>query len=169
MTEQNRRTTWESPFKDNQAEQGTPGINIIRGQPPNTWQSQGKWLQETYPASIAWHLPFILNRFKPSFWKKVINTINGEQIDHWAVMDGKVPLGFASSHEFRRHSIYIWLALSPIIPDTAVIDLLNEVRKSYPNQKQFLVNYPAGSLREVFIGAGFHEQNTLIWMERKFR
>lgn len=165
--ERARRTTWLSNSTEIR-----PGFDHgIKVFPRlhTDWPQQAKWLRLTYPPEVAWYLPFYLNRFKPSLWRKMINWLGEEQSMHWSARCNGELIGVATWEHSRSAVDNLWLAVNPQAESPGIQTLLQHIRHSLPRWHSLQVNYPAGHAEKAFINSGFDPHNVLIWMEINFK
>lgn len=134
----------------------------------NHWRAQQCWLQRSYPGEVRWNLPLEPELMKPTLWNDLVQFFADKPYVHWTVREGKNLWGLATWQFTSSHSDYLWLACHPQAPDQAVKTLLTYAALHKPSLKAVQVNYPAGEAGAAFEQAGFHEHNTLIWMEYGF-
>ena len=163
--EMTRRTTW---FLDEKvkAKDLQPGQVQVTARKKEDWQQQKLWLRDTYPESIAWNLPFHLERLAPGFINWLNMFLNGGNIRNWSARKNGALIGTATWENGFSSSDYLWLASSPVWEEEAIAALLPAACRSFFLTKKFLVNYPAGRGVEAFKGSGMQELHTLIWMSK---
>lgn len=132
------------------------------------WHFQRRWLLEIYPAEIGWNLPFQIDRLRPGFWRRLMQWMNSERMEHWSAWQGDRFLGAAAWEPGNVITDIIWLATNPLEEDLAAQVLLTHARRILSNRRPVTVNFPAGIAVNGFQAAGFRDHNTLIWMENAF-
>lgn len=165
--ERARRTNWSfDPI--GQSTLPVPRQVTIRRRTSADWNMQRRWLQEIYPPEIAWNLPFQIDRVQPGVWRNFLRWLNGERMEHWSAWLGDRLLGAAAWEPGNVITDVIWLATNPLDEDLAAQALLTHARRIIPRNRPVTVNFPAGIAEEGIKAAGFHVNNTLIWMEVPF-
>jgi ribosomal protein S18 acetylase RimI-like enzyme len=163
--ERSRRTTWVNQYNPPLPAEGVVRITPRRSQ---DWDLQRAWLEEIYPSEVTWNLPYQVDRFDPSFWRRLLRWLNGDGQQHWTALNngtGEV-LGIASWEPLRSITEQIWIAAPPRSEDMAIRSLLPYIRQYLlSRQRTVAINYPAGRAEPAFFDCGFIPQNTLIWME----
>jgi ribosomal protein S18 acetylase RimI-like enzyme len=186
--ERARRTNWEIhpssersraggfmsfPFyRSSTARPGVPGMLVTRRQDPD-WPLQKSWLSANYPTSVAWGLPLRVEYLAAGLWNTLKRFSAGIRTLHWAARpvhqlnNGTQPAlaGVLSWVPTHGSTDNLWLA-TPITEDEdpAIRALLGQARLAFPDQS-LSVNYEAGRAVDAFLGAGFSDHQTLIWME----
>lgn len=165
--ERARRTNWSfDPI--GQSTLPVPRQVTIRRRTSADWNMQRRWLQEIYPPEIAWNLPFQIDRVQPGVWRNFLRWLNGERMEHWSAWLGDRLLGAAAWEPGNVITDVIWMATNPLDEDLAAQTLLTHARRIIPRNRPVMVNFPAGIAEEGIKAAGFHVNNTLIWMEVPF-
>lgn len=165
--ERARRTNWTFEPAGQPTLPQPQNVTIHR-RTTNDWHLQRRWLQEIYPAEIGWNLPFQIDRLRPGFWRRMMQWMNGERMEHWSASRGEHFLGAAAWEPGNVITDVIWLATNPLDEDLAAQALLTHARRILPNRRPVTVNFPAGIAVNGFKAAGFRATNTLIWMEIAF-
>ncbi|HJW91047.1 MAG TPA: GNAT family N-acetyltransferase [Anaerolineales bacterium] len=165
--ERARRSSWESdqqvPMKP-----GPPGVTLTPRH-NRQWPKQLAWLQRLYPPELTWHLPMNLHVLRPGFWGAVYRFFSTASVSQWAAIQGQQLLGVLAWQAQIGQADRLWLAASPETEDIAISALLPYARSYLSNRPRLVLDYPAGRGTQAFQEAGFHKQQTLIWMEVKFR
>jgi GNAT superfamily N-acetyltransferase len=172
FVERARRTTWEG---NSPAPGLTPGgqahppegVTLVRPHAGH-WSLQRQWLKAAYPPELTWHLPFNLNAFRPDVWGGLYRFLTGIQVRQWSAVRRRNLLGILSWRPQPGHADHLWLAASPQGEDAAIATLLPYLRQKLArsaNRRRMVLDYPAGRARFAFEQAGYHVQQTLIWMQ----
>ena len=166
--EQARRTTWESGILGRNHEpplqvKPPPGIAITHRQRQH-WSQQRIWLKSLYPPALTWHMPFNLNTLQPGLAGRVYRLFNDTVIKQWAATQEKDLLGVLSWQPHLHHADHLWLACSPETEDRAISTLLPHARWELGGMARMTLDFPARRGQAAFEAAGFHIQQTLIWM-----
>jgi GNAT superfamily N-acetyltransferase len=165
--ERARRTTWEvsaaGRYQQLIQSQIPPGITI-GVQRKEHWKQQRVWLEKTYPPALTWHLPFNLTSFQPGLVGSLHRFFNDTTMKHWAATRGKDLLGVLSWQPHLHHADHLWLACATEAEDQAISSLLIQARQKLAERPRMTLDFPAGRGQSAFEAAGFHIQQTLIWM-----
>jgi ribosomal protein S18 acetylase RimI-like enzyme len=166
--EQARRSTWQTspdalPLEPNPIHQVT-----ISRRHTSDWHQQVRWLEETYPPEVSWNLSFDWHRLRPGLLRSLAAWINGEHFIHWTAHIHNKMIGTATWEPGRSLTDLIWLGVDPAWEDTAILSLLDYIRRTNLSHPFLTINYPAGRGDESFLKAGFSKVNTLIWMNINF-
>jgi ribosomal protein S18 acetylase RimI-like enzyme len=132
------------------------------------WSLQAQWLQQIYPAEVAWNLNFHLERFKPGILRELVRYLNNEHLEQWSVYAGQNLIGMAIWDAGAYNSETIWVAPNPDCEEEALTALLTLLRNAVHTHRPLLLNYPAGRGVAAFTKSGFCQNNTQIWMEIKY-
>ena len=146
--ERSRRTTWESV-------KGSFGAmySTMRKQPSNitvsrrtshAWSQQQRWLDQTYPPHVIWHLPLNTKSLQPGISGFLYRIFSGAQRRQWTALRGKTLLGVISWTPGTFHLDHLWLAAAPEHDDAAIRTLLPHARQHLPERRNLDLNYPAG-------------------------
>lgn len=161
-----RRTSWV--FASDRGPLATlpPGVEVGRRKKTD-WVQQKEWLQQIYPADIAWNIPINLQRLRPDFWIWLDNLLNALMCRNWSAREKSQLIGCASYESGFSGSDYVWLASSPVWEDRAIEALLPHVHARVSKPQRIVVNYPTGRGIEGFLACGMRELHTLIWMKKE--
>jgi ribosomal protein S18 acetylase RimI-like enzyme len=141
---------------------------IIRPQRGSEWPQQRHWLEQTYPETVAWNLPFRSETFSPNWWRRLMYFARAERVESWtAHIDGKL-VGGVNWAETQFHQESLWPVAAPEYENAVMESLLNKIRQRIQTHKPVVVNYPEGRAEAGFTQAGFRKINSLIWMELPF-
>ena len=160
-----RRTTWRFATRAPSLPSSSP-LRVSRVNRED-WQQQSLWLNELYPPTIAWNLPFHLNHLEPGFQASFYRLANGILVKNWALHEGKGLHSVLSWEKGPFQSDHLWLATSPIWEEEAILTLLPYARMHIYKPGRVSMNYPAGRSVEAFHRAGMQEALNLIWMEKR--
>lgn len=168
-----RRTTWESvegSFGSLLSDPSAPPSEVtVTSRSANIWPQQRAWLERIYSPEVTWQLPFYLNTLRPGLSGLLYRLVMGTYRRQWAALRGGQPLGVLSWQPGTIHVDHLWLATSPEHEDVAIRALLPHARKHFSNRRHLDLNYPAGRGFKAFHDVGFQVNQTLIWMEFKFK
>lgn len=163
-----RRTTWVTHPAQPQELTLPDGIQIA-ARPSQDWAAQSAWLNTLYPAEVNWNLLYHPRHLAPGIWQRFLNLAGAVQVRQWSAYRGDRLVGVISWEPSPLYADNLWLAVAPENPDPAVVlALLRAARTALNRGRPLSVNFPAGLFNEAFEQAGFHVQNTLIWMEKRF-
>jgi ribosomal protein S18 acetylase RimI-like enzyme len=160
----NRRANWVLDPDRKQADTSMQDIHITR-RSANDWVQHKAWLQEIYPESVGWFLPFNIKKHTPGFLNWLDRWLNSDTLDFWAARSQNRLLGLGSLEVVNPHQHYLWLATSPANEEAVIRSLLPFVIRRMRQPKKLHVNYPAGRAVDAFKVTGMKVFNTLIWME----
>lgn len=167
FSEKARRTTWVS-HNSNSLPTIPKGIQLT-GRRKLDWEHQLQWLNVVYPEDVAWNLPIRINSYKPDLMHDVIHWMNGDRITHCAARWANQLIGMVTQETGMRNTDNLWMAVSPDHEDMAILALLTAINNQNSHHRPYSINYPAGQAAHSFQSAGCVLQNTLIWMEIRFR
>ena len=166
--ERARRTTWElygrrlGPSALEPPDY-SPEIQVVNRQNWH-WPQQHNWLDHLYPPEVTWHLPFNLSAFRPGLFGMVYRLVTATQMLHWsALIDGALA-GVLTWQPRAGSADYLWLAADERHEEAAIAALLSQARRHFASRRRLILDYPAGHAVQAFQYAGFHLQQTLIWM-----
>lgn len=173
FTERARRTTWESSPQPGspllyQPGESNPGITVTRPQ-PGQWAMMRDWMQRIYPPEFTWHLPYNLKAYRPGLWGGIYRFLNAAEVQQWAAMRHDRLLGVLTWQRIPYRNEHLWVATEreEVVDEEDVIAaLLPHARRKIGLNQRLLIDYPAGRGKHAFQQAGFHIQQTLIWMQR---
>ena len=170
--ERTRRTTWESieGFLDASfSNMRKPPTNVkMSRRTSHAWSQQKRWLEQTYPPHVIWHLPLNTKILQPGLTGFLYRLFTGTRQQQWTAMREKTLLGILSWTPGTVHMDHLWLAAAPEHEDTAIRALLPHARRHLPARRSLDLNYPAGRGVQAFRDAGYQIHQTLIWMELIF-
>ncbi len=113
FVEKARRTSWKAAAaRRNSPANRMDGITITNRY-ASDWPQQRTWLEDNYPADIAWNLPFNANDLKPSLVFDFFRFLSGASIRHWASRQHGRLLGTLSFEPSTMSSDNFWLAATP--------------------------------------------------------
>ena len=163
--ERARRTTWKClPGKI----QGT-AISGVRITSPksNDWGDHRKWLLQNYPENLFWYWPLSPIAFRSGLWQLFTRIVFETRFRHWAVKrEGKL-LGVLSWRATHTYADQLWLAAPPENEDIVLQTLLPHLRWPERRQRPLSIDLPVDRASDTLTAAGFHPDQTLIWMELK--
>jgi ribosomal protein S18 acetylase RimI-like enzyme len=161
--ERARRTTWRCPVGANLP--AGPVALPVSARQARHWGAQLAWLQQTYPAELAWHLPIDWRAFAPGWMSFFYRLLGFIIMRHWTAEQAGKTLGLLTWQETPGKTDNLWLALPPAGDPAVVQALLTYARTHLSLRRALQLNYPAGLASEAFQATGFVKQHTLIWME----
>lgn len=157
-----RRTTWIYDSGGFQHKQEV-GCSISRRK-TDDWTAQRNWLMETYPASIAWNMPFQLYRLAPGIGNWLRAFMYGGMLGSWSVRGGGRLLGVGTWEKGFSAADYLWIGADPEKESEVLRALIPVVGRKLLGLSKFHVNYPDGRGVDAFIETGMKKAHTLIWM-----
>jgi ribosomal protein S18 acetylase RimI-like enzyme len=160
------RTTWRAVGEGPRPL--LPPGTAVRGQRSQDWDLQHAWLQRSYPAELTWQLPLRVSSLRPGLLGGFTRLFNDLHIIQWALTSQGRLQAVASWQSSGGAASILWLAADPQADPTALQGLLLHTRRNTPTRRPLIIDYPAHTLDPAFEAAGFHNQQTLIWMEVKF-
>lgn len=173
FVEKARRTTWECPPSANSfllPAPGKPSGEIIIAQPrPAHWVQIQNWMRRVYPPELTWHLPFDLRAYRPDLWGSIYRFLSAFEVRQWVVIRHERLLGILTwqRNTYRREHLWLATGAEGDQEEEAVIAaLISYARRKINSKQRLLVDFPAGRGVRAFEQAGFHVQQTLIWMQR---
>jgi ribosomal protein S18 acetylase RimI-like enzyme len=159
-----RRTLWNFD-RGAPAAKNSPGDIRISSRRKEDWSQQRVWLNEIYPPTISWNLPFYLEKMAPTLLNWLDRFLSGETQRTWSVRNASHLLGTITLEKRGEPYDYLWVATSPVWENLVIQTGLPAVLRSVLNPKKLAINYPAGRAVQSFHNAGMVESNTLIWMK----
>ena len=163
--ERARRTTWESAGGLPSMQAAEPAQEVkITPRYAHDWPQQHAWLSRMYPPELTWHLPFSLHALRPGFVGGLYRLLTGFLVQQWAAVRQGELLGVLSWQPQTGHADHLWLAAVPENEVSALGALLPHARRRLARRARLVMDYPAGRAVESFQEAGFHVQQTLVWM-----
>ena len=168
FTEQARRTTWEikpttGKKSASQFSVEASGIKIARPQ-VRYWDQYRRWLGSIYPPEFTWHQPFHLSALQPGFIGSLYRFFTGSHIKEWVAQQGQRHIGLLAWQPNTRHADHLWLASTPEDEGRVIAGLMPGIYRQLADRRRLLLDYPAGRAILPLHEAGFHIQQTLIWM-----
>lgn len=164
--ERARRTTWEA------LDPSAPLLPLtnmrITASKAADWPKVEKWLQHTYPATVAWNFNIKTDRYQPGFLRKLAHFIANERIEQWSIRRGGDLAGMAIWDASQYNAESLWVAPNPDYEQEALSALLTILRREVLTPRPLTINYPAGQAQAAFQRAGFTDHITLVWMEINF-
>lgn len=168
FTEQAQRTTWEIKPRIGikstpQSSIDTSNISITRPQ-TRYWAQYRAWLRSIYPPEFTWHLPFYLSALRPGVVGGLYRFFTGSHLRQWAAQLGQQHVGLLAWQPQAKHADHLWLASTSENEERAIAGLMPVISRQLANRRRILLDYPAGRSILPLHEAGFHIQQTLIWM-----
>ncbi len=171
--ERARRTTWQytpqakadfPTFRAATVERRSPGT-IVGSRRSGDWQEQRAWLELQYPSELSWHMPLKLTALRPGLWGHIYRLFNELYVRQWSIRRGKQLLGVLAWQSSHGYADNLWLAANPESEDGALTKVLQYALQHMPRHRPLTLDYPAGRASQAIQAAGFHDHQTLIWME----
>ena len=161
-----RRTTWRSmgEVKD----LGAVTEYRVGARKAADWHRQRQWLQEKYPPEYSWHLSLDRTALQPSLWGMLYRFFMLKYPRHWAVHHAGTLLGVLTYVDAGTWGDNLWLAAPVEADGKAVQALLVHARQQTSRHRPLTLNYPVSPVDDEIKAAGFHDQQTLIWMSFRF-
>jgi ribosomal protein S18 acetylase RimI-like enzyme len=168
FVEQAQRTTWEiKPRSENmvpsQSSNPPEGVDIVRPQSSH-WTQYRQWLQILYPPELTWHQSYNQAVFQPGWLGSIYRIFSGNQVRQWAAQQGQRLIGVLAWQPHSKYADHLWLASSPEDEGDTIAAIYPRVRQKLAHRRRMLLDYPAGRAILALHEAGFHIQQTLIWM-----
>jgi ribosomal protein S18 acetylase RimI-like enzyme len=167
--ERARRTSWEistiATLETSGETSPVPDRGSLVRPAAEHWHLQREWLLETYPPELTWHLPFKLHNLRPDVWGSLYRFFSGAQVRLWGAVRGRTLLGVLAWQPQPSHADHLWLAAPPQLEEQAVEVLMPALRRGLPGRRRMVLDYPGGRAGFALEQAGFHRQQTLIWMQ----
>jgi ribosomal protein S18 acetylase RimI-like enzyme len=161
------RNTWQvSPLKFSHPDRKDRRI-VLSNRYSSDWDFQKTWLDNNYPAEVAWNLPIKTDTFKPNLFSEFLRFLNGSPVNHWAARWNSHLLGTLTFEATTTSTDNLWLAATPETEENVITNLTPFVIYSLNTQRPLSLNYPAGRAEDAFRSAGLILHQTLIWMEAK--
>ncbi len=173
--EQMRRTSWvfPNPLEDDQQTQPPfipffPQENSMKIQlrSSSDWKQHQSWLEKNYPHQFASHLAFNRTCFLPGIPGWLASSWNNIYLKHWSVYLREKLVGVASLEQSQQRKYTVWLAVDPHNEADAAYGLLVYLIHNRPIKRPLSLDYPAYRAEDAIRAAGFHPEQTLIWMSR---
>jgi hypothetical protein len=159
------RTTWESGANHPIIMAGEADrLMKIKPRYRQFWPQQQAWLGKLYPPELTWHLPFSLHAMRPGFIGGLYRLFTGAMVRQWAAVRRGELLGVLSWQPYPGHADHLWLAAAPENEETVLAELLPRARRQLVRRLRLVMDFPAGRAVQAFEEAGFHIQQTLVWM-----
>ncbi|NMC14784.1 MAG: GNAT family N-acetyltransferase [Chloroflexi bacterium] len=169
--ERARRSTWYFTGKTDPITE--PLSNRLRSftQPAVTWRMdsdwllQQKWLEISYPHELRWHLALKTNLMKPGLLAAIYRMFVDARVQHWCARYKDRVLGVLSWQATSNFADHLWLAVDPDHEEIAAYRLLSYVTEKLKRKRPLALDYPAGRIPQAIQSAGFHLNQTLVWMD----
>jgi len=185
-----RRTAWTAK-PDSHLLRPATDIQIV-SRHPRFWTLQQDWLRRLHPDALSWYRSFNINALRPGLMNWLYLLFVDMNIKQWAAVQGDKLLATLAWTQSLARSESLFAAApgraakvisrpGSALPNEhqddmnragsefevhieALMHLLIHARRSLSYQHTLTVEYPAGEMAEAFIGAGFKEHRTLLWM-----
>lgn len=167
--ERAQRTTWEIKPKSqkiiaSQLNQRPNGIEVAKPQPDH-WAQYRHWLDSVYPPQLTRHQHFNPTALRPGLIGSIYRFLTATQIQQWATLQGDQLIGVLAWQPHSKNADHLWLACSQENDATVITALAPNLHQDLVNRRRMLLDFPAGRAILAFHEAGFHIQQTLIWMQ----
>jgi GNAT superfamily N-acetyltransferase len=163
FVERARRTAWRSVSEYPRLPL-SPDLSISP-RATSRWPTQHEWLSQAYPPDFSWHLPLDINALRPGLRAFLYRFFNNYNIQQWEISRDNCLLGVVSRQTTWTSTTALWLAAPKDGDEQAISNLLLYVRRNVPSGRPFSLDYPATWNSQAIQEAGFHNNQTLIWME----
>ena len=168
FVEQAQRTSWEiKPRSENMvpSQPGNPpeGVDIVR-LGPSHWDQYRQWLRILYPPELTWHQSYNQAVFQPGFLGGIYRFLSGTLVRQWVAQQGSRLIGVLAWQPHSKHADQLRLASSFENEGLTIAAIYPQIRQKFAHRRRMLLDYPAGRAILALHEAGFHIQQTLIWM-----
>ena len=157
-----RRTTWTAT-PDSQLYRPVTGIKIDSRQ-PHFWSLQKEWLRRIHPDALNWYRSFDINSLRPGLMNWLYLLFVDMNIKQWAAVRDSHLLATLTWTQSIGRAESLFAAAGERSEPEALMHLLIHARRFLSSQRKLTLEYPYGEMTEAFVGAGFKEHRTLIWM-----
>lgn len=164
FVERMRRTSWRAFPQPEIASHSLPGTNV-RKRTSSDWAAQEKWLDQTYPPDVRWHLPLDPLLLQPGMRGALERAFSDRQIEQWSIEKQGQLLGTLTWQSSSLESDRLWLAVDPNREEEAIPALLRQVHADLRPERSLALNYPSDRGSEALQRSGFASSRKLIWME----
>lgn len=162
---QNRmlRTTWRASTQlpPPQAQSRV----VLAKSPTRYWRTEEKSLAVSYPPEMRWYRMPKIEVFAPGLSQWLERVFLEVDLNHWVLADGnrfEASLFWLSR---RRYRAPLWLAAAPQTDAATLSAFLLHARSYFAAQnRELVIDYPAGERENAFREAGFSPLRTLLWM-----
>jgi GNAT superfamily N-acetyltransferase len=161
--ERARRTTWT--VLPGKLKGEVPSGGRIVQHESRHWKSQRKWLHENYPDELFWYWPISPSAFRPGIWGMLVRFFSETKMRQWSVEQGGQLHGILSWKTTSTHADQLWLSAPPEREEFVLQTLLPYIHWRERAQRPLSIDYPVGRAANALREAGFHPDQTLIWME----
>ncbi|MBN1537783.1 MAG: GNAT family N-acetyltransferase [Anaerolineales bacterium] len=129
------------------------------------WSAQQKWLENTYPSELRWHLTLRTNLMNPGFFASLYRFFIDARIQHWCARFRDQLWGIITWQPTTNYADHLWLAVHPDNEEIAAFTLLSHIVERYKYRRPLSLDYPAGRASNAIQSAGFQLHQTLVWMK----
>ncbi len=161
--ERYRRTTWQTEIQPVPDASPPGGLSILPLRSGDR-KTQQRLLERSYPAELAWHLPFNLKDLRPDLLGFILRLFSGVFVRQYAAFTHGQLVGVLTWQATYGFYNTLWLGTRPEDEDAATSALLRFARQNYGSRRALALEYPAGAAVQVFEENGFRDHQTLIWM-----
>lgn len=162
------RTTWEvkpSSIERFQSPAALGVSELVVAQPKaKHWPQYQRWLRDIYPPQLTWHQSFNSAALRPGLLGSLTRFLTANQVQQWAALEGEQLQGVLAWQPRTRHADHLWLATSPENERHVISTLIPSALRMLSQRRRMLLEYPAERAILPLHKAGFHLQQTLIWM-----
>lgn len=164
FVERSLRTTWHAS-REVIPSGGESDRVLITPRPVRDWPSQSEWLTRIYPPELDWYYSHTWGVFKPGFIEALYRFMTDMRASQWsAYRDGNL-MGVLGNLRISGRADHFWAALPEEADPEIVTRLLLHGRRSFPQPRSLVFEYPAGQIDDAIRAAGLVAQRTLSWMQ----
>jgi ribosomal protein S18 acetylase RimI-like enzyme len=166
--ERSRRTTWILDPDQEQAAWSSPAEGNLRilYRQPGHWKDQRRWLENSYPPEVRWHLPLKLSYLRGGLWGALTHLFLAvPSVQHWSVVDEHRLKGVFTWQKSKTHADWLWIAAPPEGEGDLLDAFVPHWLRYEESRRPLRVNYPHGQANQSLLVRGFKPTRTLIWME----
>lgn len=164
-----RRTTWHSG--EVQPISLPPSI-IVRARRGADWPGQRRWMEKLYSPQVRWNLSFNQPLYAPGVAGMLLRAGNEHRVRQWSAFHHQEWIGSLVWQSSYNQADWFWLSGPTDRLELAACALIPTAQKELYEAKLvkpgriMAVNFPQGLIAGAFETIGFHQHNTLIWMEK---
>jgi ribosomal protein S18 acetylase RimI-like enzyme len=164
-----RRTTWHSgevrPIS-------LPPSITVRPRRRADWPGQRRWMEKLYNPQVRWNLSLNQSLYAPGIGGMLLRAGHQHQVRQWSAFHHREWIGSLVWQSSYNQADRFWLSGPTDRLALAACALIPSAQKELYDSKLvrqgriMAVNFPQGLIVEAFEMIGFHEHNTLVWMEK---
>lgn len=166
FVEKARRTTWISEPQET-GRQDARGVTFSPAASDH-WDKIRTWIKKNYPEDVSWHLPLNPNCLRPGLRGTFSRLIHHVRIRQWAAYSRGGLSAVLAWQATSTHADSLWLAAPLGVSDDVAGALLSHAKRTLHSVRTLRLEYPASQNDAGIQSAGFHHQQTLIWMSHNF-